>query len=206
MRPVRQPAQAHPIGRLAQPAPAPPHIVPRWAGRTVGSLSRSEIQEWVGVQAAGKSATVVIRNLGILRGICDGVETPRKRRRKRTHLTAGQLVQARKRVRRQGHARARPARVKVGRDGGTSCGGRRFPAASAVGHEVGDNRRESTVGNRVVVFASAASDLDRIARLTLASSSLKGSMILLNGGLYPLRSPEAFPCCKKHRSSQRWPD
>lgn len=52
---------------------------------------RSEIQEWVGVQAAGKSATVVIRNLGILRGICDGAETPRKRRRKRTYLTAGQL-------------------------------------------------------------------------------------------------------------------
>ena len=81
------------------------HVAPRWAARTIGSLSRSEIQEWVGAQAAGKSATVVIRNLGILRGICndavadrliqanpcDGVETPRKRRRKRTYLTAGQL-------------------------------------------------------------------------------------------------------------------
>lgn len=45
-------------------------------------------------------------------------------------------------------------------------------------------RSATTVGNHVAVFASAASDLDRIARLTLASSSLKGSMILLNGGLY----------------------
>lgn len=57
------------------------------------------------MQAARKSATVVIRNLGILRGICDdavadrliqanpcdGAETLRKRHRKRTYLTAGQL-------------------------------------------------------------------------------------------------------------------
>lgn len=81
------------------------HVEPQWAGRPVGSLGRAEIQEWVSRQAMEKSATVVLRNLGILRGICDdavadrliqsnpcdGVETPRKKRKDHTYLTAAQL-------------------------------------------------------------------------------------------------------------------
>lgn len=81
------------------------HVEPKWAARTLESLTRAEIQEWVSQQAEGKSATVVLRNLGILRGICadavadrliasnpcDGVETPRKKRKEHTYLTVEQL-------------------------------------------------------------------------------------------------------------------
>lgn len=81
------------------------HVEPKWAGRTLSSLSGGEIQTWVAEQSASKSATVVLRNLGILRGLCadavrdrliasnpcDGMETPKKTRRRHTYLTADQL-------------------------------------------------------------------------------------------------------------------
>ena len=81
------------------------HVEPQWGARTLESLTRAEIQEWVSGQAESKSATVVLRNLGILRGICadavsdrlipsnpcDGIETPRKKRKEHTYLTVEQL-------------------------------------------------------------------------------------------------------------------
>ena len=81
------------------------HVEPKWGARTLESLTRGEIQEWVSAQAETKSATVVLRNLGILRGICAdatadrliasnpcaGVETPRKKRKEHTYLTIDQL-------------------------------------------------------------------------------------------------------------------
>ena len=81
------------------------HVEPQWGARTLESLTRAEIQEWVSGQAESKSATVVLRNLGILRGICadavsdrlipsnpcDGIETPRKKRKEHTYLTIEQL-------------------------------------------------------------------------------------------------------------------
>ena len=81
------------------------HVEPQWGARTLESLTRAEIQEWVSAQAESKSATVVLRNLGILRGICadavsdrlipsnpcDGIETPRKKRKEHTYLTVEQL-------------------------------------------------------------------------------------------------------------------
>lgn len=82
------------------------HVEPKWAARALSSISRQEVQEWVADQSASRSATVVLRNLGILRGICadaardrlivsnpcDGMETPKKTRRRHTYLTAEQLV------------------------------------------------------------------------------------------------------------------
>ena len=81
------------------------HVEPQWGARTLESLTRAEIQEWVSTQAESKSATVVLRNLGILRGICadavsdrlipsnpcDGIETPRKKHKEHTYLTVEQL-------------------------------------------------------------------------------------------------------------------
>ena len=81
------------------------HVEPQWGARTLESLTRAEIQEWVSAQAESKSAAVVLRNLGILRGICadatadrlipsnpcDGIETPRKKRKEHMYLTVEQL-------------------------------------------------------------------------------------------------------------------
>ena len=81
------------------------HVEPQWGARTLESLTRAEIQEWVSGQAESRSATVVLRNLGILRGIradaasdrlipsnpCDGIETPRKKRKEHMYLTVEQL-------------------------------------------------------------------------------------------------------------------
>lgn len=81
------------------------HVEPKWGVRRLSSIHRNEVQEWVTGQAQGKSATVVLRNLGILRGICAdacadrliasnpcaGIETPRKKRKDHTYLTVEQL-------------------------------------------------------------------------------------------------------------------
>ena len=81
------------------------HVEPKWGARRLSSIHRNEVQEWVTGQAQGKSATVVLRNLGILRGICAdacadrliasnpcaGIETPRKKRKDHTYLTVEQL-------------------------------------------------------------------------------------------------------------------
>lgn len=82
------------------------HVEPVWAERSVRSLSRGEIQEWVGGLAARRSPSVVWRAVGILKGVCedavkdslilrnpcDGVSLPRKTRKKHHYLTMGQLL------------------------------------------------------------------------------------------------------------------
>lgn len=82
------------------------HVEPVWAERSVRSLSRGEIQEWVGGLAARRSPSVVWRAVGILKGVCedavkdslilrnpcDGVSLPRKTRKKHRYLTMGQLL------------------------------------------------------------------------------------------------------------------
>ena len=120
------------------------HVEPQWGARTLESLTRAEIQEWVSGQAESKSATVVLRNLGILRGICadavsdrlipsnpcDGIETPR------AHVPHRRTaVPTRRRIRRPADdgARAWPVRIEMGRDGRTARRGRGLRQTPAFG-------------------------------------------------------------------------
>lgn len=125
------------------------HVEPQWGARTLESLTRAEIQEWVSGQAESRSATVVLRNLGILRGICadaasdrlipsnpcDGIETPRKKRKEHTYLTVEQLFRL---ADESGDRRTmvlvlRPVRTEMGRDGRTARRGRGFRQTPAFG-------------------------------------------------------------------------
>lgn len=86
------------------------HVGPRWAKRSIRSIKRSEIQQWVAGLSSGdevkpKSASVVIRAYGILAGILDdakadkllaenparGVTLPKRRRKPHIYLTERQL-------------------------------------------------------------------------------------------------------------------
>lgn len=76
------------------------HVAPKWGMREVQSITRDEVQMWVSALAESKSASVVLRAEGILRALlakvkadkcihdnpCDGLELPRKRRKKRVYL------------------------------------------------------------------------------------------------------------------------
>lgn len=82
------------------------HVAPKWGGRRLDSITRREVQEWVAYMTKAKSATVVIRNAGILRSICadavddgmisrnpcDGVQLPRKQPKRHVYLSAGELL------------------------------------------------------------------------------------------------------------------
>lgn len=81
------------------------YVEPQWGARRLDSLRRGEIQQWVSDLTARRSPTVVIRDHGILRSICDdavrdrligsnpceGVELPRRTRRRHPYLTAVEL-------------------------------------------------------------------------------------------------------------------
>ncbi|MCI1914613.1 MAG: site-specific integrase [Bifidobacteriaceae bacterium] len=47
------------------------HVEPKWGKRSLSSIKHSEVQEWVSEQAKDKSATVVKRNYGLLKGIIE---------------------------------------------------------------------------------------------------------------------------------------
>ena len=82
------------------------HVAPKWGMREVQSITRDEVQMWVSALAESKSASVVLRAEGILRALlakvkadkcihdnpCDGLELPRKRRKKRVYLSIDQLL------------------------------------------------------------------------------------------------------------------
>lgn len=81
------------------------HVEPKWGARSLGSITRGEVQEWATSMAQAKSATVVIRNVGILSSICadavadmlivrnpcEGLSLPRKRRKPHAYLSASEL-------------------------------------------------------------------------------------------------------------------
>lgn len=82
------------------------HVKPRWGDRQIGSIRHSEVQQWVSELARDRSATVVYRAFGILKGIYEMaiedkriVKTPtehtmlpRKRPRRHVFLTVKQLL------------------------------------------------------------------------------------------------------------------
>lgn len=82
------------------------HVKPRFGARRVGEVRMSEVQVWVGeMLAAGKSASVVHRAVGVLSAIfdyaaadklvsgnpCKGVSLPRKKRGDKPILTIAQV-------------------------------------------------------------------------------------------------------------------
>lgn len=93
------------------------HVQPQWGSRTVAGIRHSEIQAWVSRMSAdhtdadgnttpGKSATVVLRAYGILKGImddaladrritrnpCENTTLPRKTRKERVYLPPRQVL------------------------------------------------------------------------------------------------------------------
>lgn len=81
------------------------HVAPKWAGRRLSQVQHSEVQQWITDLSAERSASVVLRAFGILKGIyemaqkdgriakapTDDVALPRKRRKKHVYLTPEQL-------------------------------------------------------------------------------------------------------------------
>lgn len=84
------------------------HVEPAWARRRIGDITNTELQQWVGRLAEARSASVVLRAVGIVNGVferarhdrlimdnpCAGLELPRKPRRKeqRVYLTIPRLI------------------------------------------------------------------------------------------------------------------
>lgn len=84
------------------------HVEPRWGKVAVGSIRHSDVQTWVSGMAERKSASVVLRAFGVLKGICDTaiddkriavspcerISLPRKMKRAldRRYLTARELL------------------------------------------------------------------------------------------------------------------
>jgi integrase len=81
------------------------HVEPVWGARTVGSITPSEIQDWVADLTRRRSATVVIRAYGVLAGVLERavndrqialsparhIALPRKGRKHRSYLTHAQV-------------------------------------------------------------------------------------------------------------------
>ncbi|MBM6981180.1 MAG: site-specific integrase [Bifidobacterium thermophilum] len=81
------------------------HVAPVFGGRQVQSITGAEVQSWVNRLAGERSASIVIRAEGILSALldmaverrsipanpCQGVELPRKRRKRHEYLTAKEL-------------------------------------------------------------------------------------------------------------------
>lgn len=82
------------------------HVKPKWGERQLSKITHSEVQDWVNELAKARSATVVIRAFGILKGIYDtavkdgrivrapvtDIQLPKKSRKPRQYLTPGQLL------------------------------------------------------------------------------------------------------------------
>jgi integrase len=81
------------------------HVEPKWGKRYLSDLRHSEIQQWVSELSKEKSATVVIRAVGVLAGVIDvavrdrrllsnparGTHLPRKQKKERHYLTHRQV-------------------------------------------------------------------------------------------------------------------
>jgi integrase len=81
------------------------HVEPVWGARAIGSITPSEIQDWVTDLTRRRSATVVIRAYGILAGVLEravndrqlpvsparNIALPRKGKKHRSYLTHGQV-------------------------------------------------------------------------------------------------------------------
>ncbi|NMN02669.1 integrase [Bifidobacterium sp. DSM 109963] len=81
------------------------HVKHAWESRPVAGIKRGEVQKWVGALSKKRSASVVIRCVNILSGIladavkdsriptnpAEGVELPRKQRRKHVYLAGSEL-------------------------------------------------------------------------------------------------------------------
>ncbi|MFC0265975.1 site-specific integrase [Alloscardovia macacae] len=82
------------------------HVLPKWGRRKLNSIKPSHVQAWVSELAQEKSATVVLRAYGCLKGIyemamrdglikvspCEHITLPRKMRKQRTYLTPEQVI------------------------------------------------------------------------------------------------------------------
>ena len=83
------------------------HVEPRWGNRAIASVRRSEVQAWISEMASEKSASVVLRAFGILKGICSDavadrfiasspcydIQLPRKQQKRRNYLNAAQVIE-----------------------------------------------------------------------------------------------------------------
>ena len=81
------------------------HVAPKWESRRLSKVQHSEVQQWVNDLAAKRSASVVLRAFGILKGIyemaqkdgritkapTEDIALPRKQRKKHVYLTPQQL-------------------------------------------------------------------------------------------------------------------
>lgn len=81
------------------------HVEPQWGMREMQSITRDEVQQWVTDLAGRRSASVTIRAENLLRSLmerakadrcihdnpCDGIELPRKQRRRHVYLAADEL-------------------------------------------------------------------------------------------------------------------
>lgn len=87
------------------------YVLPRWGNRSIGTIRKSEVQQWVTEISKGtpetraKSSTVVLRAYGVLAGILDsavsdrmlsinparGVDLPRKTSKSKTYLSHEQV-------------------------------------------------------------------------------------------------------------------
>lgn len=82
------------------------HVIPKWGSYQLGSIKASAVQSWVSRLSQERSATVVLRAYGCLKGICEmaimdnlikanpcsNIQLPKKRRKKRTYLTPEQVM------------------------------------------------------------------------------------------------------------------
>ncbi len=81
------------------------HVRPKWGDRRLSDVQHSEVQAWVNDLSGIKSASVVLRAFGVLKGVyetavkdgrivrtpVDGIQLPKKTRKPRTYLTPRQL-------------------------------------------------------------------------------------------------------------------
>lgn len=82
------------------------HVKPKWGERRLGDVQHSEVQEWVSALAKERSASVVLRAFGVLKGIyetavkdgrivrtpVEDIQLPKKPRKRHVYLTLGQLL------------------------------------------------------------------------------------------------------------------
>lgn len=81
------------------------HVKPKWGDRRLSDVQHSEVQAWVNDLSRERSASVVLRAFGVLKGVYDtavrdgrivrtpveGVQLPKKTRKRRVYLTPRQL-------------------------------------------------------------------------------------------------------------------
>lgn len=82
------------------------HVIPKWGSCQLGAIKASAVQSWVSGLSQKRSATVVFRAYGCLKGICEmaimdnlikanpcsNIQLPKKSHKQRTYLTPEQVM------------------------------------------------------------------------------------------------------------------